>query len=66
MVRNYTKERWLRKKYWDEGKSSNKISELERVSDTTISNWMDKHDIEKQSSIMNPEHTTHIVRSEWE
>jgi transposase len=57
---------WLREQYENQQKTIQEIASNLKVGSTTVRDWLRRHGIERRSSIMSPEHTTHIVRSEWE
>lgn len=57
---------WLREQYENQKKTIQEIASNLKVGNTTVRDWLRRHEIDTRSSIMNPEHTTHIVRSEWE
>lgn len=46
MARKYHDAEWLRQKYHDEDLSTTEIAELVDVSQPTISDWLNRHDIE--------------------
>jgi transposase len=65
-VEKLRNEEWLREQYENQQKSPREIADKLEVSHSTVRNWLKRHGIDIRSSIIYPEHTTHIVRSEWE
>jgi predicted transcriptional regulator len=61
-------ESWLREQYCEQERTMSEIGDELHVSITAVVNWMEKHDIERQghSRIRDPEHLSHITRSQWE
>lgn len=57
---------WLREQYENQQKTTYEIAEELNVGRTTVCDWLKRHGITIRSSIIYPEYTTHIVRSEWE
>jgi hypothetical protein len=49
MTKKYHKEDWLRKQYYELGKSGMQIAEEQGVHYTTIYEWMDKNNIERRT-----------------
>lgn len=57
---------WLRKQYVNIGRSQVYIANELGVTNTTVSNWLDRHNIETRGSHSNPDHLDHTVDSDWE
>jgi IS30 family transposase len=65
-VKKLKDEEWLREQYRNKERSIYEIADKLNVSNSTVFCWLRRHEISTRSSIINPEHTKHIVRSEWE
>lgn len=60
---------WLREQYWVNGQTLAEIGEELGMSQTGVSVWMERHEIEvrrSQGCLIYPDHLDHGVRSEWE
>jgi DNA-binding CsgD family transcriptional regulator len=63
LVRN---EQWMREQYCEQEKTTYEIADELSLSRTTVTKWLDVHEIERKSSVMDPDHLPHRVIGELE
>jgi DNA-binding CsgD family transcriptional regulator len=59
-------EQWMREQYCEQGKTTYEIADELSLSRTTVTKWLDVHEIERKSSVMDPDHLPHRVIGELE